>query len=109
MIHDVVSAVYKGGYRIEIEFDDGKRGVVDFSKYLARGGVFERFKDIAFFRNFQVNDELGVLTWDNEIDVAPETLYDDATGLGLPIWVEPNTAPPAANPRQEDVAQEPVR
>jgi len=109
MIHDVVSAVYKGGYRIEIEFDDGKRGVVDFSKYLARGGVFERFRDPAFFRNFQVNDELGVLTWGNEIDVAPETLYADATGLGLPPWVEPDTAVPAASPRHEDAAQEPVR
>jgi hypothetical protein len=91
MIHDVVSAVYKGGYRIEIEFDDGKRGVVDFSKYLGRGGVFERFKDIAFFRNFRVSDELGVLCWGNEIDVAPETLYADATGLGLPPWMEPDT------------------
>jgi hypothetical protein len=95
MIHDVVSAVYKGGYRIEIEFDDGKRGVVDFSKYLVRSGVFERFKDIAFFRSFRVNDELGVLTWGSEIDVAPETLYADATGLGLPSWVEPNTSAPA--------------
>jgi hypothetical protein len=40
MIHDVVAAVYKGGYRIELEFDDGNRGVVDFSKYLDKGGVF---------------------------------------------------------------------
>jgi len=88
MIHDVVSAVYKGGYRIEVTFDDGKSGVVDFSRYLARGGVFERFRDIEFFRRFTVNPELGVLTWDNEIDVAPETLYSEATGAPLPGWME---------------------
>lgn len=57
MLHDVVGATYKGGYQIELEFDDGKRGVVDFSKCLAKGGVFERFKDLGFFRGFSVNRE----------------------------------------------------
>ena len=31
MLHDVVSAVYRGGYLIELEFDDGQRGTVDFA------------------------------------------------------------------------------
>ncbi len=88
MIYDVVGATYKGDYRIELEFDDGKRGVVDFSKYLDRGGVFERFKDMEFFRGFSVNEELGALTWRNEVDVAPETLYAEATGGSLPSWME---------------------
>jgi hypothetical protein len=88
MLHDVVKAVYRGDYLIEVEFDDGQRGVVDFAKYLNRGGVFERFKDIEFFRNFSVNAELGVLTWGDEVDVAPETLYAEATGRGLPSWME---------------------
>lgn len=34
MIHDVVSAIYKGEYKIEATFDDGKKGVVAFQKYL---------------------------------------------------------------------------
>ena len=72
MLHDVVSAVYRGDYLIEIEFDDDQRGIVDFSKYLERRGVFERFRDIEFFRNFVVNKELGILTWNNEIDIAPK-------------------------------------
>ena len=38
MLHDVVSAVYQDGYRIELEFDDGQRGIVDFSRYLERRG-----------------------------------------------------------------------
>jgi hypothetical protein len=88
MIHDVVAAVYKGGYSIELEFDDGKRGAVDFSKYLEEGGVFERFKDLDFFRSFSINTELGTLTWGDEIDIAPETLYAQATGSGLPEWME---------------------
>ena len=87
MIHDVVSASYKGDYKIEIEFDDGKKGTIDFSKYISKGGVFERFRDIEFFRHFEVNPELGILSWQNEIDIAPETLYADATGSPLPEWM----------------------
>jgi hypothetical protein len=95
MNHDVVSASYKGEYKIEVAFDDGKRGVVDFSKYLGRGGVFERFKDIEFFKNFKINEELGVLTWQDEIDIAPETLYAEATETALPDWMEKQLKPSA--------------
>lgn len=90
MLHDVITAIYRGEYLIELEFDDGKRGVVDFSHYRERGGVFDRFRDIEFFRDFSVNKELGVLTWGNEIDLAPEILYAKATGSGLPAWMEPD-------------------
>ena len=86
MIHDVVKAVYREGYKIEVVFDDGKKGVIDFTKYLRRGGVFKRFKDMDFFRSFAINKELGILTWQNEIDIAPETLYAEATGTSLPDW-----------------------
>ena len=90
MLHDVISATYEGGYRIGLEFDDGRRGTVDFAKYLERRGVFEQFRDIEFFRNFTINKELGILTWGNEIDVAPETLYAEATGTPLPQWMNPD-------------------
>jgi len=88
MIHDVVSASYRGNYKIEVTFDDGKRGVVDFSRYLDKGGIFDRFKDIRFFKNFKINDELGVLTWQDKVDIAPETLYAEATRTPLPDWIE---------------------
>jgi len=88
MSYDVVSAVYNGGYKIDLTFDDGKNGVVDFAKYLERGGVFKKFKDIEFFKNFTVNEELGVITWNNEIDVVPETLYSEATKSSLPYWMQ---------------------
>lgn len=92
MVPDVVSATYKGKYKIEITFEDGKKGIVDFSKYLHKGGVFERFRDINFFKSFKVNSELGVLSWGDEVDVAPETLYSEATGMVLPNWVKENEA-----------------
>ena len=88
MIHDVVGAVYRGGYRIELEFDNGERGVVDLTKYVEGGGVFEMLKDLEVFREFSVNKELGTLTWGNELDIAPETLYAEATEGSLPEWME---------------------
>lgn len=89
MLHDVIAANYRSDYLIEIEFDDGNCGVVDFSKYVNRGGVFERFKDMEYFKRFTVDPELGVLIWEGGIDIAPETLYAEATGLGYPDWMEP--------------------
>lgn len=88
MIHDIIGAEYKGDYLIELFFDNGKRGVVDFSKYLNRRGVFRKLKNIEYFRSFQVNKELGVLAWANDLDIAPETLYAEATGTRLPSWME---------------------
>jgi len=93
MIHDVVKAEYKGDYRIELTFDDGRKGVVDFSRYLKKGGVFERFRDSNFFKDFKVDQELGTLTWEGEIDIAPETLYADATNTPLPDWMIPDESP----------------
>ena len=93
MLHDVIRANYVEGYKIELEFDDGKRGIVDLSKYLEKGGIFERFKDIDFFRNFSVNEDLGTLTWGDEADVAPEVLYAEATGSPLPDWMDIDKAP----------------
>ncbi|SHE49465.1 Protein of unknown function [Desulfacinum infernum DSM 9756] len=96
MIQDVISAKYQGDYKIELTFEDGATGVVDFAKYLSKGGVFERFKDLEFFKNFRIHEELGVLTWGDAIDIAPETLYAEATGSALPDWMEPPKTPPRA-------------
>lgn len=89
-LHDVVTATYQGGNQIELEFDDGRRGTVDFSKNPDRKGVFEQFRDLEFFRNFTVNEEIEVLTWGSEIDIAPETLYAEATGGPFPPWMTPD-------------------
>ena len=88
MIHDVISAVYRGGYKIHVSFDDGQSGTVDLSDYAERGGVFHAFKDMRFFEQFSINKELGVLTWDGQVDIAPETLYARATGQPLPAWMD---------------------
>jgi len=95
MLRDVISAKYKGEYKIEVTFEDGASGIVDFSKYLREGGVFEKFNDMEFFKNFRIHEELGVLTWGDEVDIAPETLYAEATSSPLPDWMDSQQDSPA--------------
>jgi len=86
MVPDIVDARYLENYKIELVFENGERGVVDFSGYLDAGGVFGRFRDMNFFRRYRLDRELGTLVWDDEVDIAPETLYSRATGKPLPGW-----------------------
>ncbi len=75
---DVVNAKYIKDYLIEIEFSDSKKSIINFEEYCNRKGLFEQFKDIAIFRNFSVNPDIGTICWDNGLDIAPETLYSKA-------------------------------
>ena len=52
MLCDVVSASYKDGYQIELTFDNGESGVIDFSPYLQRGGIFKRFREHQLLSRF---------------------------------------------------------
>lgn len=87
MYIDIISARYVNEYRIELTFENGRSGVVDFTKFISKGGVFSRLSDPDVFKRFRINEELGVITWDDEIDVAPEILYSEATGEPLPDWM----------------------
>lgn len=76
MLKDIVRAKYLGGYKIEIEFEDGKTGVVDFENMVEMKGVFKRLRKIDYFKKFYLNKELGTLCWPDGQDIAPETIYE---------------------------------
>ena len=76
MLYDIIQADYIGEYKLKIRFEDGVSAIVDLSEYLQKGGVFEKFKDLEFFKNFKVPNELGTIVWNDEVDIAPETLYE---------------------------------
>ncbi len=83
MILDVISAWRLRDYELELEFEDGAKGIVDFSQYRSRGGVFSKFNDIKYFKNFRIDKELGVISWENGVNIAPETLYSKAVGKAI--------------------------
>jgi len=79
MYYNLVSAKHIGGYLLTVEFEDGRSGVVDVAPFIAKGGVFAKLADMEFFKKFQINRDFGVLSWGNEVDIAPERLYEEAT------------------------------
>jgi len=88
MYHDVISVKCLDDFRLELTFDDGKSGVVDCKPIITKGGVFARLRDPNVFKRAKVNEELGVVTWDDEVDIAPETAYSLATGAPFPDWMD---------------------
>ena len=78
MYFDVTEATYSGQYQIDIRFADGSSGKVDLAKYLEEGTVLARLKDLTTFKNFGV--KYGTIVWGEDLDIAPETLYVEATG-----------------------------
>ncbi len=72
----VIRAEYRGGYRIHLTFNDYSESTVDFAQWL-HGPVFEPVKDEGYFRLFFIDG--GTVSWPNGADIAPETLYEQAT------------------------------
>lgn len=75
----IVSFEVLDGYRVRLRFDDGVEGTVDLSP-LAGLGVFAAWRDYAFFRQAFLAD-YGALTWPGELDLCPDALYLQVTGL----------------------------
>lgn len=92
MYYDVLEAKHVEGYKLELVFENGKKGIIDLKDYSQKGGVFGRFLDIEYFKQFHVNKEIGTLCWPDGLDIAPETLYHAATGEPLPAWMRPEKA-----------------
>lgn len=78
MIVSIIGVKYLEEYKLELTFDTNEVKTVDlkdriFNKYK---GVLLVLKDIDFFKKVRVDEELGTVCWPNEIDLAPETLYE---------------------------------
>jgi len=70
----VKNAEYKDDYKIEIEFNDNKIGLVDLKDFIENGKIkpFQKLKDKDKFKKFKVD---YTIKWNNELDLAPEYLY----------------------------------
>ena len=83
---DIIDLEYIEEYKLKLAFKDGETGIVDLGDYSKKGGVFNCFSDIEYFK--QVYIDAGVLCWPGDVDIAPETIYSMATGKPLPDWME---------------------
>lgn len=67
------------GYTLSLLFDDGVRADIDLSARAGQG-VFAAWADLAFFRSVTVGEQ-GELQWGDNIDLCPDALYLEATGM----------------------------
>ena len=77
MFLQVTQARYLDSYRIEVVFNNGKKGIADLSEILT-GVVFEPLKNVEQFAKFTVDEELETIVWENGADLAPEYIYFQA-------------------------------
>ena len=82
MIPRVIDAKYIKDYTLYLRFRDGSEGEVDFEQEL-EGEIFKPLKDISYFKNFTVDQELHTVVWPNGADFAPEFLYEK---LLVPVY-----------------------
>lgn len=71
----VVSVKVIEDYRMEVEFNDGLRGIFSMKGDLW-GPMFEPLKDPEYFAKAFV-DESGAVAWPNGADLCPVTLYEE--------------------------------
>lgn len=70
------------GFKVHLEFEDGKRKVIDLEPFLW-GPIFETMrKKQSIFRSVKVVG--GTIAWENGADIDPDVLYYDLK----PAWME---------------------
>jgi hypothetical protein len=77
MLVRVIEARYLGGHRVEVAFNDGRKGVADLSEAM-EGPAFEELKNKSAFSRFYVDKELDTIVWENGADLAPEYIFFQA-------------------------------
>ena len=71
----VVEARYVGDYKVWLEFNDGRKGVVDLADELhGENRSFLRNREL--FSSFYLDYGLASIAWLDGVDFAPEFLYD---------------------------------
>jgi hypothetical protein len=78
MLIDVVSVKVLPDFQLELKFANGERRCFDMRPLLEMK-PWRRIASPHLFERAAV--EYGTVVWPGEIDIAPETLYDDSIAL----------------------------
>jgi len=75
MVH-VINAELKNEYNVYVEFNNGKKGTINFKDILENDHrkIIRELLNKELFKTLKVN--LNTLCWDNEVDFAPDYLYE---------------------------------
>lgn len=75
MVNEVIAVKTKPNFQLDLEFANGERRRFDMRQLLQ----IKPWNQIASRNLFErVRVDYGTIVWPGEIDIAPETLYDDS-------------------------------
>ncbi|MBK2044854.1 DUF2442 domain-containing protein [Allofrancisella guangzhouensis] len=69
---------------LEVLFEDGLKGQIIFYPSRFRG-VFKSLEDENEFRRVFIDREIGTVTWENGLDLAPDVMYEQISKKGQ--WI----------------------
>ena len=76
---EVSEAIYQEGYKIWVKFNTGESGVVDLIDLIRKYQAAAPLLDMNEFKKFYL-DGWPTVAWPCGFDLAPESLYERATG-----------------------------
>ena len=79
MLLDVIAVRPLDGFQLDLEFENGERRRFDMRPLLSMK-PWNRIATPTLFERAQV--DYGTVVWPGDIDIAPETLYDDSVPVG---------------------------
>ena len=79
-MHLIKDVGYVGGFKLLLAFADGSARVVDLENELD-GDIFAPLKNVDYFKQVRVNQDLDTIVWDNGADMSPDYLFE----IGVPV------------------------
>ena len=78
MLMKIKNVNYIEDYKLELLFNNKKKKVVDFKKWIEKGGFYiSPLKDKEYFRKVKL-DQFGYgICWPNGADFSPDVLYEN--------------------------------
>jgi len=75
MVH-IINAELKNEYNVYVEFNNGEKGTINFKDIFENDHrkIIRELLNKELFKTLKVN--LNTLCWDNEVDFAPDYLYE---------------------------------
>jgi len=77
-MNKIVSVEPLDDYKILLTFSNNEKRIKDMKPYLNKG-VFKKLKDKNFFNSVHIS--FDTISWDDEIDICPDTLYETSIPL----------------------------